>query len=116
MIDDKKQPKHIIKDPDARTFQEKYYQNDDVQLAKTFKEGIRELQKLEQKWETLLLDHDLGGIMTGYDVILWLEANKKSMPENIILITNNPVGRKRMFDVLLKWEAEGIIEFCNWVR
>jgi hypothetical protein len=55
----------------------------------------------------LSLDHDLGYLNpdtleeeTGYDVLCWLEQNVQAMPENIVLHTANPVGRRRMQIVL----------------
>ena len=55
------------------------------------------------KWEVLYLDHDLGeGCITGYDILCWLEENPEYLPKRIELVTDNPVGRKRMQQVLDK--------------
>lgn len=73
--------------------------------ARTYSEGIAQLKKT--KWETLLLDHDLGCFdektgreKTGYDIVCWLERNPKYLPKRIQLVTSNPVGRSRMLQVI----------------
>lgn len=49
----------------------------------------------------LSLDHDLGsGVMTGYDVIAWIEqqvlGGGREPPAGIRIHTQNPVGRQNM--------------------
>ena len=98
---------------------------------RNYKDGIEAL-KAEQ-WDILYLDHDLGACKdcvskglsvgdmltpettfyntcshekTGYDILTWLEGNKQFLPQKIILVTANPVGRKRMELVIEKLYAE----------
>ncbi len=72
-------------------------------IARTFSEGIQALQ--EGPWDLLLLDHDLGDPdprHTGYDVLCWLEQSPQFLPQEIQLITMNPVGRQKMKLVINK--------------
>lgn len=65
--------------------------------ARTFDEGISALQ--DQRWDLLLLDHDLGDPnpkKTGYDILSWLEEHPQHVPGDIKLVTQNPVGRQKM--------------------
>lgn len=45
----------------------------------------------------LCLDHDLGeaSVETGYDVLVWA-LHYGLVPENVQLVTSNPVGRSNM--------------------
>lgn len=113
MIDDAKECIHIVKDLYA-DFSEKYYQENEVHVVRTYKEGIDELKK--KTYDTLLLDHDLGGTKTGYDILCWLETNAEFIPKNIFLISNNPVGVKNMAVVLDKLLSEGKIIQWSWGR
>lgn len=61
---------------------------------RNYEGGIKALQ--EENWDLLYLDHDLGPGQTGYDIMRWLEEHPQSLPKEIILITQNPVGRKMM--------------------
>ncbi len=73
-------------------------------VARNYFDGIKLLES--QKWELLLLDHDLasydenGKEKTGYDVMCWLEQNSQHLPAKIKLVTSNPVGRQRMQQVI----------------
>jgi len=72
--------------------------------ARTFEDGISEL-KNNGPWDILYLDHDLGSVddeKTGYGILLFLEQNKNLLPEEIILVSANPVGVKRMKQILEK--------------
>ena len=63
--------------------------------ARSFKTGVNKLKR--QKWDLLLLDHDLGEFeKTGYDVMVWLKDNKEFQPKMILCISNNPPGRDRI--------------------
>lgn len=76
------------------------------------KELIKFLE--EEKVNKLSLDHDLGkDVMTGYDVICWLEKNViergLKAPKLLITHTANPVGKmniKRAIYSIKKWERE----------
>jgi hypothetical protein len=51
------------------------------------------------KVEHLSLDHDLGGILTGYDVALWIEERVWTgsfYPPIIEIHSANPVGRRNI--------------------
>ena len=73
--------------------------------ARTYKMGLRCLRDMGP-WDELRLDHDLGAVhmsyndtgkeMTGYDICLFLEENLDHRPRVIVLVTSNPVGKKKM--------------------
>ena len=74
-------------------------------IARTYDSGIFLLQLY--KWDLLLLDHDLGCFKdgkeyTGYDILCWLEEHPEHLPKEIKLVTKNPVGKKRMEQVIKK--------------
>ncbi len=71
-------------------------------VARTGEEGIRALQN-DGPWGMLYLDHDLGEGKTGYDVACWLERNPQFLPERVIIVSSNPVGRKNIEAVLRKF-------------
>jgi hypothetical protein len=50
-------------------------------------------------WECVCFDHDLGLSASGYDVMQWMFQNE-IYPENIQLVTSNPVGRDNMAAIL----------------
>ncbi len=68
-------------------------------IARTFAAGMLVMES--RAVSTLYLDHDLGTENggTGYD-ILQICKSKKYLPENIHLITMNPVGLKNMQNLL----------------
>lgn len=56
-----------------------------------------------EKWDLLLLDHDLGGeIMvesgnnTGYEVACWLESNPEFKPTQIVVHSLNNAGARNI--------------------
>ena len=60
-----------------------------------------------EKWDILMLDHDLGGQVyvesgenTGFEVAKFLENNKQYMPTNVIVHTLNPVGAQNIMSCL----------------
>lgn len=112
MIDDNKEAHCMFKDKYADNFSDKYFTDEEVHVARTYKEGIEELSK--GRYNTLLLDHDLGEVKTGYDILSWLEINSNLAPENIILITHNPVGAKRMGVILDNMLYKGSIKHWHW--
>ncbi len=72
-------------------------------VCRTYDEGLSALKS--QKWDVLLLDHDLGDPdpkKTGYGIMCWIEANPDQKPGEIVLITANVVGRKNMEMVIKK--------------
>lgn len=87
-------------------------------IARTFEQGIEAL-KNSGPFDILYLDHDLGEIdghgsevprdvdgelylPNGYGIMCFLEANPELLPKDIMLVTSNPVGRKRMKTVIDK--------------
>jgi hypothetical protein len=76
-------------------------------IARTYFEGIILLQLC--KWDELLLDHDLGPCSvykereyTGYDIMCWLEEFPEYLPKKISCVSANPVGRRRIEQVIQK--------------
>ena len=60
---------------------------------------------ISKKFDELLLDHDLGSkyeYETGYD-LLKIGLHLDVIPKKVWLITKNPVGRKRMKDILIDY-------------
>lgn len=75
-------------------------------IARNYKEGIHALQN-SGPFDILYLDHDLASYegdreKTGYDVMCFLEANPELKPGKIMIVSSNPVGRKRMQVVIDK--------------
>ena len=73
-------------------------------IARTYKMGIIALRDFGP-WTELRLDHDLGGVhqdyhdgkeMTGYDICMFLEENLSLRPKTVLIVTANPVGKKKM--------------------
>lgn len=62
----------------------------------------------EQTVEGISLDHDLGSILTGYDVLLWIERKVfegKYNPPKMFVHTGNPVGHRKMMAAIKKIES-----------
>ncbi|MDR3616630.1 MAG: hypothetical protein P4L53_23925 [Candidatus Obscuribacterales bacterium] len=80
----------------------------DAAVARTFREGIAELQK--GNWDVLYLDHDLadfsgagGRELTGYTVMCWLEEFPQYVPaKDIIIVSDNSSGMLKMKMVINK--------------
>ena len=53
-----------------------------------------------------LLDHDLGGTETGYDLLCMMERGEVPWPKHIKVISWNPAGRIRM-TALLRANGQG---------
>jgi hypothetical protein len=71
-------------------------------IARTYDDGIRALE-LMGPWDVLLLDHDLSDAdptKTGSRLMNWLEEHPQFLPNQIRLVTSNPVGRKYMEAVI----------------
>jgi len=68
-------------------------------IARTYDEGLNAIHN-EGPWECIIFDHDLGDKQiperTGYDLMCELERHPELIPNNIILVTQNPVGRQKM--------------------
>jgi CheY-like chemotaxis protein len=85
-------------------------------VARSVSMGIHLLENFT--WDILLLDHDMGEIKpevihgreaTGYDVLRWLEEHPGDLPGEIILVTSNGPGRKRMEQVIAKLYPTGVV-------
>ena len=79
-------------------------------IAQNYFDGIWELEH-HGPWDKLYLDHDLSNddesyckehrrYMTGYDIMCWLEEHPEHLPVEIVLVTDNPVGRDKMKQVI----------------
>lgn len=66
--------------------------------ALTFEEGL--LQLREGSWDELILDHDLGGPMTGYDILV-IGLQENIIPNVVRLVSMNPIGKERMYNILI---------------
>ena len=78
-------------------------------VARNYHQGIVALK--QEKWDLLLLDHDLGDFnhgveKTGYDIMLFLEENPQHLPGKIEIVSSNPIGRQRMQVVIDKLYGE----------
>ena len=99
LIDDEREIPHI----------KSVYGIEVTKVAKSYTEGIQALQ--EGGWDMLLLDHDLnsypeGKEKTGTDIMRFLQANPKLLPQSIIFVTMNPGGRRRMEGILSDIQKE----------
>lgn len=90
----------------------------DYVRVKTSKECIDYLIVLHESGQvchSLSLDHDLGdGNGTGYDVVCWLEEmfysdEKFILPIETKVHSANPVGRKRMLQVIEKLYFNNVV-------
>ena len=73
-------------------------------VARNYADGIERL-KNDGPFTTLYLDHDLASYYdgiekTGYDVMCWLEEHIEYAPEEIICVSANPVGKRRIEQVI----------------
>jgi len=69
-------------------------------IARTVGAGKLSLEKLHNCLTHVILDHDLGEEQTGYDVCVWA-LEKGYMPDNVQLVTDNPVGRDNISAALI---------------
>ncbi len=66
-------------------------------VARTYEDALRMLRRFE--YDTLYLDHDLGDGPTGLDLLRTIRAEGRC-PAQVVCISWNPVGRKRIVDEL----------------
>ncbi len=75
-------------------------------IARNYWTGIHCL--VVKKWDVVYLDHDLhsfdanGKEWTGYDIMTFLEENVIHIPNKIICVSSNPVGRARIQNLIKK--------------
>lgn len=87
-------------------------------IARDYESGLKMLRM--GGFDCLYLDHDLGEIKTGYDLIKQAVEEGIELPDKIAIVSSNPVGRdniKRllMYDcdyrekgaALIKWKPKG---------
>jgi hypothetical protein len=87
---------------DERTTPEGYVRTYNVfQTIALVLTAMRNFQTIEH----ISLDHDLGTGETGYDFLLWVEemVNDGWVPPPISVHSANPVGRKRMEQVIARF-------------
>lgn len=68
--------------------------------ARTGRAGKLILEHLSGYIDVLGIDHDLGGEISGYDIVKWALANG-FLPSKVQVVSMNPVGRKAIINVLL---------------
>jgi hypothetical protein len=67
------------------------FRNMDVdKICRNYQSG--KLAIMQDKYDVLYLDHDLGEYHTGYDFIKWCIRNKCT-PKKVYIVSSNPVGR-----------------------
>lgn len=110
LIDDRRDPENI-RDPHTA---ENYFDPQKVEIARTGEIGIEKLKS--QKWEILLLDHDLGSGISGMGVLNFLEVNKECMPSRIYLVTANVVSGPLMYEIIEEWHNLDLIKNHYWIR
>jgi len=68
--------------------------------ARNARAGKAVLEQLSGCIDELGIDHDLGGEISGCDIVQWALANGY-LPKRVQVISMNPVGRKAIVNVLL---------------
>ena len=69
-------------------------------VARTYSDAMSALR--ERRWTLILVDHDLadfdgdGQERNGHDVVTWLESNPAYLPLDMVCISKNPSGRRRI--------------------
>ena len=112
MIDDQKELKILKRDLSGYDGPDNHFKNEDVEISRSYEDGLAKLQS--QKWDLLLLDHDLGGDKTGYDLMNWLEMNPEHSPSVIRVISFNPSGASRMIEVIKAMESKRQTRFGGY--
>lgn len=69
-------------------------------IARTAAAGKAILESLSGCIDCLGIDHDLGGLITGYDIVRWVIC-RGYLPKRVQIVTMNPVGREAIQNVLL---------------
>lgn len=114
LIDDQRRPDKVPTGNLGDNGETEYFKPEDVQVARDYNEGIKQLK--EHRYDLLLLDHDLGDSNgNGYDVLCWLEENSEHLPAGIKLVTANGPGGQRMLQVIHKLADEGKTTYKGWV-
>lgn len=111
LVDDVREPEWIRNplDEECRSFKDI-----DVEIARNGEIGIQRLS--EEKFDMLLLDHDMGMGKNGMDVLKFLIENENQLPRMIFLVTANVVAGLRMHEMLKILHSEGKIEDFGWIQ
>lgn len=84
-------------------------------IARNYAAGKAVLEAMHDKIACLCIDHDLGGLSTGYDLISWaLEANK--LPSQVQIVSSNPVGRENIERALLSGGYRKNFTMGVWIK
>jgi len=67
-------------------------QDDSWLWAKDYAEAVRIMKN--NQIIIAALDHDLGDGPSGFDFVKWMLVNVRDIPQEVYLMSNNPVGRK----------------------
>ena len=83
-------------------------------IARDGETGLTILRLLKGKLEGVMLDHDLGYGISGYQVMV-TALEEDILPDRVQLVTSNPVGRIAMKQTL---EANGYVcrDNVNWIK
>ena len=73
---------------------------DVTRLERDYFGGIDALEN-DGPWDRLYLDHDLGFTdsgeeWNGYCIMVWIEKHPEFAPKEIVCVSSNPVGIRRM--------------------
>jgi len=81
-------------------------------IARTPDAAKDALRLLQPVLTCAIFDHDLGECESGYDVMTWA-LERGFMPDNVQLVTSNPVGRDNMIAALIDagYTAKNKVEY-----
>lgn len=83
-------------------------------IARNYSAGKQLLNCFE--WDVLYIDHDLNGIETGYDLIMWAIHHHK-LPKVVIVTSTNHIGVENIRAALLysaKYKEPSYNEFWDY--
>lgn len=75
-------------------------------VARTYHGALTALR--DEIVDEISLDHDLGGMATGYDLCKWMCAHGV-FPKRIMFHTANPIGRANMFQLMSHYAPEEVL-------
>ncbi len=84
-------------------------------IARTPRAGKEILRRMRSILTHVIFDHDLGASEDGYDVLVWAIDNGY-LPDNVQLITSNPVGRSRMVAALIAGGYNRLLNGLEFTR
>ena len=119
LIDDQREPDWIQNPdkeiPEGKTTRPRYT-DEETRICRTTEEGLDVIK--EQKWDVLLLDHDMGPGKSGMHILYFLmeEENAQYMPEKIYLVTANVVSGPLMYEIIRDFKRDGKIKEFGWIR